>query len=65
MPKAIPNRVITQLRLDETAHNKARIIARKEDRTLNSQFEYFIKKGIEYYERDYGVLSFDADDDDY
>ena len=56
MPKAIPNRISTQLRLDETAHAKSKIIAEKECRPLNSQYEYFIIKGIEQYERDNGTI---------
>lgn len=45
-----------QLRLDEVAHAKAKIIADKEERTLNSQFEYFIKRGIEQYESEHGAI---------
>jgi len=45
-----------QLRLDSIAYEKAVIIAELEDRTLNSQFENFIKKGIEQYEREHGEI---------
>ena len=56
MPKAIPNRIATQLRLDETTYNKTKIIAQREDRTLNSQFENFIKKCVEQYEAEKGII---------
>jgi len=58
MPKAIPNRTALNLRLDETAHLKAKIIARKEDRPLNSQLEYWIKRGVEQFERENGAITF-------
>lgn len=50
------NKIPLQLRLDEKAHAKAKIIAEKEERTLNSQFEYFIKRSIEQYERENGAI---------
>jgi len=56
MPAAKPNRVSTQLRLDESFHAKAKIIAKKEERPLNSQFEYWIKKGVEQYEKEHGTI---------
>ncbi|MCL2828197.1 MAG: hypothetical protein FWD99_05600 [Oscillospiraceae bacterium] len=56
MPAAKPDRIATQLRLDEVFHAKAKIIAKKEERPLNSQFEYWIKKGVEQYEKEYGTI---------
>jgi len=56
MPAAKPNRIATQLRIDEILHAKAKIIARKEERPLNSQFEYWIKKGVEQYEKEHGTI---------
>ena len=47
---------VTQLRLDETAFEKTKIIAEKELRSLNAQFEYFIIKGLEKYEKENGVI---------
>ena len=61
MPKAIPNRVTTQLRIDETLHHKAKIIADREERTLNSQYEYSIKKMVEAYERENGSIPVDVE----
>ena len=57
MPAAIPSRLSLTLRLDEVAHAKAKIIARKEDRPLNSQIEYWIKKGVEQYEKENGAIA--------
>ena len=56
MPAAKPNRIATQLRIDEILQAKAKIIARKEERPLNSQFEYWIKKGVEQYEKEHGTI---------
>ena len=57
MPAQIPNRLPLTLRLDETAHAKAKVIARNEDRPLNSQLEYWIKKGVDQYEREHGTVT--------
>lgn len=51
MPK-----VATQIRLDETMHKKVKYISEKKLRSLNSQMEYFILKGIEEYEEEYGTI---------
>ena len=56
MPAAIPNRIPFTFRIDETAHAKAKIIARQEDRPLNSQFEYWIKKCVAEYEKEHGAI---------
>lgn len=56
MPASIPNRIAINFRLDETAHAKAKIIARKEDGPLNGQLEYWVKKAVEQYEKDNGVI---------
>ena len=50
-------KIALQLRLDEKAHSKLKIIAEKELRSLNSQLEYFIKQGIEGYEKEVGVVA--------
>lgn len=62
MPKAIPGRIATQMRIDETLHKKAKEISVRENRTLNSQYEYFIKLGIEQYESAHGVISLPLDE---
>ena len=56
MPAAKPNRMATHLRIDEVLHAKAKIIAKNEERPLNSQFEYWIKKGVEQYEKENGTV---------
>lgn len=57
MPAKIPNRKTTQIRINETLLAKTKIISVQESRNLNSQIEYFIKKGIEAYEKENGTIS--------
>lgn len=56
MPKAIPGRIATQVRLDEVAYKKTKIIAQRESRNTNAQLEYFMKKGVEAYEAEHGPI---------
>ncbi len=53
-------KIAMQLRLDEAAHGKVKLIAEREMRSLNAQIEYFIAKGIERYERENGSLPADG-----
>lgn len=57
MPAAIPGRIATQIRINETIYRKAKLIAVAENRNANAQLEYFIKKGVEAYEAEYGPIS--------
>ena len=57
MPAPIPNRMATQIRVDKTLYQKAKIIARQENRNTNSQIEYFIRKGVEAYEKLNGTIN--------
>lgn len=57
MPAPIPGRISTQIRINETAYQKTKIIANNELRTINAQIEYFIKKGVEAYEAEHGPIS--------
>ena len=38
-------------------YEKTKIIAENEMRSVNAQIEYFIKKGVEAYEAEHGVIS--------
>lgn len=49
-------KISIQLRIDEITHKKAKYIADKKLRSLNSQLEYFILKEIEEYEKNYGSI---------
>lgn len=49
-------KISLQLRIDETAHKKLKILSSKELRSLNSQIEYFILKGIEQYEKENNII---------
>lgn len=55
-------KVATQIRLDEVMHKKIKYISEKKLRSLNSQMEYFILKGIEEYEREHGVIQLSEDE---
>ena len=56
MPAKIPNRTATQIRVDETTYQKTKIIAKLESRNTNSQIEYFMKIGVEAYEKEHGTI---------
>lgn len=62
MPAAIPGRIATQVRLDEIAYKKTKVIAKRESRNTNSQIDYFIKKGVEAYEAEHGVIQLSDED---
>lgn len=57
MAEKADRKVPFQLRIDEAAHKKLKIIAPREVRSINSQMEYFILKGIEQYEKENGAIS--------
>lgn len=57
MPAPIPNRKTTQLRINQTLYDKAKAIGERESRNTNSQIEYFVRIGIEAYEREHGEVS--------
>ncbi len=44
-------KISLQLRLDENLHKELKLIADKELRSLNSQIEYFILKGVEEFKK--------------
>ena len=47
----------TTLRIQEEIYEKLRHVSSCEHRSINSQMEYFILKGIEQYEKGNGVIS--------
>lgn len=57
MPAPIPNRIATQIRINETVYKKTKLIASQESRNTNSQIEYFVKLGVEAYEKEHGTIS--------
>ncbi|MFG6369273.1 MAG: hypothetical protein K1W16_12775 [Lachnospiraceae bacterium] len=62
MPASIPDRIATQVRINEIAYKKTKYIAQKESRNTNSQIEYFVKLGVEAYEKEHGVISLPKDE---
>lgn len=55
-------KVATQMRYDEVLYEKTKIIAANEMRTTNAQIEYFMKIGVEAYEREHGPISLPGED---
>lgn len=62
MPAAIPGRVATQIRINEEIYKKTKYIAKNESRNTNSQIEYFLKLGVESYEKEHGTISLSEDE---
>lgn len=59
---AIKGKVSTQMRYDETLYKKTKIIAENEMRTANAQLEYFMKLGVEAYEKEHGIILLPEDE---
>lgn len=53
---AYNGKVSTQMRYDEILYEKTKIIAKNEMRTTNPQLEYFMKLGVEAYEKEHGAI---------
>ncbi len=62
MPAAIPGRIATQIRINETVYKKTKYIAIQESRATNAQIEYFVKLGVEAYEKEHGAISLPEDE---
>lgn len=45
-----------QIRYDKATHEKIKIIADSEMRSLNSQIAYFLRKNVQEYEREHGEI---------
>ena len=61
MPREKTSKQQFTFRLDDTTFLKSKVIARKEERVLNSQLEYWIKKAVEQYEHDNGHIILEAE----
>ncbi len=59
---ALNRKVATQMRYDEVLYEKTKRIAENELRTINAQIEYFMKRGVEAYEKEHGVISLPEDE---
>ena len=55
-------KIATQMWYDEILYEKTKIIATNELRTINSQIEYFMKLGVEAYEKEHGTISLPEDE---
>ena len=56
MPNKVPGKVVSQVRIDENAYQKMKIIAQRENRSTNAQLEYFVKKCVWEYESTHGQI---------
>ena len=56
MPNKVPGKVASQVRLDEIAYLKMKVIAERESRSANAQLDYFLKKCIAEYEAQHGQI---------
>ena len=56
MPKVYADKSVSQVRLDSVLFEKLKYIAKQEARSMNSQFEYFIKMGVQKYESENGAI---------
>ena len=45
------SKMSTNFRIDETVYKKTKIIAKNENRSINSQLEYFVIKEVKEYEK--------------
>lgn len=50
------DKAVTQVRVDSELYEKLKYIADDELRSINSQIEFFIKRGIEAYEKENGSI---------
>lgn len=58
---AVNGKIATQMRYDEVLYEKTKVIAENEFRSINAQIEYFIKLGVEAYEKEHGIISLPED----
>lgn len=56
MPNKKDGTVVSQVRLEITSYQKMKIIAKSEGRSINAQLDYFMRKGVEAYERENGEI---------
>ena len=50
------SKMSTNFRIDEVVYKKTKAIAKKENRSINSQLEYFVMKQVEEYEKTHGEI---------
>jgi len=62
MAKNNPPKIATQMRYDEIIYKKVVVIAEREYRSTNAQIEYFMKQGVEAYEKQHGVIQISDSD---
>lgn len=51
------SKISTNFRIDETVYKKTKVIAKAENRSINSQLEYFVMRGVKEYEKNNGEIA--------
>ena len=54
-------KIATQMRYEYELYEKTMIIAEAELRSINAQIEYFMKLGVEAYEKQHGIILLQED----
>lgn len=57
MPNKIPGKIVSQVRIDETAYRKMKVIAEREGRSTNAQLDYFVRRCVAEYEAIHGPIT--------
>ena len=57
-------RISSQIRMKQETFDKLKIIAIQQNRSLNTQMEFFILKGIEHYEAEHGKVEIPNNNED-
>lgn len=59
-----PDRTALQLRINKVLYAKLKQIAQREARPINSQIEYYVRQGVERYERENGPIELPCEEDE-
>ena len=51
------SKILAQLRIDPTIHKKLKAIAEREGRSVNGQIDTIVRKYIEQYEAENGIMT--------
>ena len=63
MPRKSPDKAVSQFRIDITVFEKLKIIAAREQRSMNNQLEVMVTKGVQEYEREHGEIILPSSDE--
>ena len=49
MPKPYPDKAVSQIRIDKQLFEKIKAIAEQQNRSMNSQIEFFLRQAVSQY----------------